>query len=207
MLLGPVISCEQKQYYTKVRRTIRILDILFSVALITITLPLQIFIYFLVRLTSPGPGIIRQERLGEDNETFLMWKFRSMRQDAERNGPELSGRHDVRRTYIGRFLRKHRLDELPQLYNVLKGEMSLVGPRPERAEIIEREKLYRRVPGYYERLQVPPGITGWTQVTCGYNPDPYVKHHFDMLFITNYSVKIYLLIILKRFIQNHLTIK
>lgn len=120
----------------------------------------------LVRLTSRGPAFYRQERVGENGHKFMLIKLRTMRHDAEaESGPVWADDMDPRTTRVGRFLRKTHLDELPQLINVVRGEMSLVGPRPERPYFVDR--LQGRIPGYEERLKVRPGITGLAQITNG----------------------------------------
>jgi len=134
-----------------------------AVVLLIPALPVIGLLVVLVRLTSRGPGLIRQVRSGKDGHPFVMYKIRSMVQDAEaKTGAKWSGKHDPRVTRIGRVLRKLHLDELPQLFNVLKGEMTLMGPRPERPEIIE--VLAKQIPGYLNRLAVPPGVTGLAQI-------------------------------------------
>ncbi len=126
-------------------------------------LPLIALLALLVRLTSRGPGIYRQARVGKDGQRFMMYKIRTMRHDAEAaTGPVWTQARDPRVTLLGRVLRKLHLDELPQLYNVLKGEMSLVGPRPERPEFVR--VLAESIPGYCHRLAVRPGVTGLAQV-------------------------------------------
>jgi lipopolysaccharide/colanic/teichoic acid biosynthesis glycosyltransferase len=136
-----------------------------AVALVLLVpgLPMIAVLSLLVRLTSPGPGIYRQSRSGLSGRPFTMYKLRSMTSDAEaRTGAVWASRRDPRVTPLGKFLRKYHLDELPQLFNVLKGEMSLVGPRPERPEIVT--ELVEKVPDYLSRLAVPPGVTGLAQV-------------------------------------------
>jgi len=119
----------------------------------------------LVRCTSPGAGIYRQTRVGRHGRTFTIYKIRSMVQNAEAGGAQWAqGKHDQRATAIGSLLRRLHLDELPQIFNILKGDMSFCGPRPERPEIIEKERLIDRVPGYSNRLTVRPGVTGLAQI-------------------------------------------
>lgn len=145
-----------------------------------LALPMGV-IALLIRLDSPGPAIYRQERLGRDGVPFLMLKFRTMAVDAEADGPRWAGRNDVRCTRLGLHLRRCRLDELPQLWNILRGEMSLVGPRPERP-CFYRE-FERRVPGFHCRLAVKPGLTGYAQVNGGYELAPEEKLALDMEYI------------------------
>jgi len=179
----------------------RITDILVSACLLVLLAPLLVLVAILVKLTSPGPIVFRQTRVGlnlrrnprdrrqlhllrvfnrrnpppdrrgsfQYGKLFVLYKFRTMRTDAERGGPQFAVKHDPRVTSIGRFLRRTRLDELPQLWNVLRGEMSLVGPRPERPEFIE--KLSAEIPDYLQRLGLKPGLTGVAQVVNGYDND------------------------------------
>jgi lipopolysaccharide/colanic/teichoic acid biosynthesis glycosyltransferase len=138
-------------------------DVCTALLLLLPALPLMAVACIIVRLTSRGPAIFRQRRVGRGGELFCLYKIRSMNSDAEtRMGPTWSQGADPRVTRIGRLLRRYHLDELPQLFNVLKGQMSLVGPRPERPEFVE--VLQRQVPGYMNRLAVRPGITGLAQL-------------------------------------------
>jgi lipopolysaccharide/colanic/teichoic acid biosynthesis glycosyltransferase len=140
-----------------------ILDGVLAVALLAPGLPLLLFLVILVRVTSPGPAIFKQRRVGQGGRIFTMYKLRSMRQDAERRvGAVWASAADPRVTPVGRLLRKLHLDELPQLFNVLKGEMSLIGPRPERPEFVA--VLKEQIPGYCDRLAVLPGVTGLAQI-------------------------------------------
>lgn len=143
-------------------------------------------ITLLVRADSPGPVIYRQERLGLDGAPFLMLKFRTMTVDAEADGPRWASPNDRRCTRLGAWLRKCRLDELPQLWNILKGEMSLVGPRPERPCFYP--EFERRVPGFHLRLAVRPGLTGYAQVNGGYELSPEEKLALDLTYIRCRSV-------------------
>lgn len=164
----------------------RVLDIVLSLILILLSSPIQLLLLVLIPLTSRGPVIYKQTRVGLGGRHFQIYKFRSMVQDAERyTGAVLASRHDPRVTLIGRFMRATRLDELPQLWNVLRGDMSLVGPRPERPEFVE---LYREtVPGYDRRHDVRPGITGFAQVMGKYTTEAADKLRYDLWYIRNYS--------------------
>jgi exopolysaccharide biosynthesis polyprenyl glycosylphosphotransferase len=167
----------------------RLFDIFFSLFALLLTLPFMLLVAAFIRLSSPGPVFYRQERIGFKGQPFNIIKFRTMRQDAEQNGPRLSSAADPRITPIGRLLRKTRLDELPQFFNVLNGEMSVVGPRPERQFFIDQIML--KAP-YYRRLhRVKPGITSWGQVKFGYaeNVDEMVERlRYDMLYLENMSI-------------------
>jgi len=152
----------------------------------------------LIKLDSPGPVFFRQERVGEDGKVFTLWKFRSMRKDAERNtGPVWAKAQDSRVTRVGKYLRRTRLDEVPQLFNVLKGDMSLVGPRPERPNFVE--ELSKTIPFYYLRHSVKPGVTGWAQINYGYGnsvEDAVEKLQYDLFYIKNVSWALDLLVLL-----------
>jgi lipopolysaccharide/colanic/teichoic acid biosynthesis glycosyltransferase len=143
----------------------------------------------LVKLTSPGPVLIRQKRVGINGKTFTVYKFRSMYQDAEaRTGAVWAKRNDPRITPLGHWLRKLRLDELPQLFNVVKGDMSIVGPRPERPEFVNI--LSEQIPYYRQRHCVMPGITGWAQINYKYGDtieDTMMKLEYDLYYIKHIS--------------------
>ena len=167
----------------------RIIDILVSVSGIIFLTPLYIFTAIGVKVSSRGPIIFRQERIGLHGRAFIMYKFRSMFNDAEKFGPQLSSETDDRITPFGRFIRKVRLDEIPQFYSVLKGDMSLVGPRPERQFFIEQ--IILRAPHYRMLHKVKPGITSWGQVKFGYasNVDEMIERlKYDILYIENMSL-------------------
>jgi lipopolysaccharide/colanic/teichoic acid biosynthesis glycosyltransferase len=175
------------------------LDIALSVFTLLITGPLMALIAFTVRLESPGPAIFRQERVGFRGKRFIVYKFRSMREDAEKHtGPMWAQVNDNRITAVGAILRKCRLDELPQVFNVLKGDMSFIGPRPERPYFVEL--LKSKIPYYELRHKVKPGITGWAQVMYRYGAsveDAYEKLQYDLYYAKNASLLLDLRILLK----------
>jgi exopolysaccharide biosynthesis polyprenyl glycosylphosphotransferase len=165
----------------------RAFDILFSLLAILLTSPLMLATALAVRLTSRGPVLYRQERMGMDGRTFPILKFRTMRVDAEHSGAMMACPGDTRRTPIGTFLRKYSLDELPQFFNVLLGDMSLVGPRPERPVFIEEFK--RQIPRYHLRHKVKAGITGWAQINGLRGQTSIQKRiEYDLYYIENWSL-------------------
>ncbi len=176
----------------------RLVDIVVSIVILTLSSPLWIMVAVAVRLESPGNVVYSQERVGIKEKRFRMHKFRSMRSDAEaKTGPVWAPKNDPRVTNVGRFLRKTRLDEIPQFVNVLKGEMSLVGPRPERPHFVEL--LSKEIPLYKRRLVVRPGITGWAQIKQGYDTsidDVRSKVRFDLFYIENMSFRMDIKILL-----------
>jgi len=169
----------------------RLLDFVGSICAIILLSPLYLALAVLVKISSPGPIIFKQERIGHYNRPFNIYKFRSMCQNAEEDGPQLSSKQDPRITPIGRFMRKTRMDELPQFFNVILGEMSLVGPRPERQFFIDQ--ILKVAPHYRHLQKVKPGITSWGQVKYGYaeNVDQMVQRlKYDVLYIENMSLAI-----------------
>jgi exopolysaccharide biosynthesis polyprenyl glycosylphosphotransferase len=167
----------------------RIMDVGISLLVLLVLSPLFIIIAILIKLTSKGPIIYSQERIGRYGKPFIMHKFRSMYVDAERHGPALSSKNDPRITPLGRFLRKYRIDELPQFYNVLIGNMSIVGPRPERKYYIDQ--IVQKAPYYRLLLRIKPGITSWGQVKYGYaeNVDQMIERlQYDILYLENMSI-------------------
>jgi len=165
------------------------MDIVLSFFALLLLLPVYLFTAIGVKLSSPGPIFYSQERIGKNGKPFLMHKFRSMYVDAEKFGPQLSSKDDPRITKFGKIMRRYRLDELPQFYTVLKGDMSIVGPRPERQYYIDL--ISKRAP--YNRLlyKIKPGITSWGQVKYGYaeNVDEMVERlKYDILYIENMSL-------------------
>ncbi|MFA7420467.1 MAG: sugar transferase [Melioribacteraceae bacterium] len=177
----------------------RVMDILLSLLLLILTAPVTIVTSILLKLDSPGPVFYRQERSGLNGKPFRILKFRTMYTDAEKHtGPVWSTKDDPRITRVGKFVRKVRLDEIPQAYNVLKGDMSFVGPRPERPFFVE--KLSKEIPLYKRRLKVRPGITGWAQVKHKYDEtidDVKVKLRYDLFYIENMSLRMDFKIIFK----------
>ena len=181
----------------------RVIDGLMSVILLVPAIPIMGLLVLLVRLTSRGPGIYRQLRVGQRGRTFMMYKIRTMVRNAEEeSGPTWAKPNDFRITPVGRIIRKLHLDELPQLFNVLEGEMSMVGPRPERPEFVHL--LARQVPGYCGRLRVPPGITGLAQLNLP--PDTDVasvrrKLVLDLQYIENVGLFLDLRLLLCTFLR------
>lgn len=177
----------------------RLTDIFFSAGLLIITWPLLLMTAVLVKLDSSGDQIIYQQiRTGKDGETFTIYKFRSMRQDAEASGVQWAQKNDQRVTTVGKLIRLTRLDELPQLWNVLKGDMSFIGPRPERPEF--NIELERAIPYYNLRHIVRPGLTGWAQVLYPYGAsveDAREKLQYDLFYIKNFTFLMDLQILLK----------
>jgi exopolysaccharide biosynthesis polyprenyl glycosylphosphotransferase len=174
----------------------RTFDIVFSSLIIFVLSPVFIILAFLVKVTSPGPIIYRQERVGLDGKKFDIFKFRSMRTDAEKEGPRFATQNDTRYTPIGKFIRKYSLDELPQFFNVLKGDMSIVGPRPEREVFIEQMK--HTIDKYPERHRVKCGITGWAQVNgLRGETDMQERINYDIYYIENWSLAFDIKIIAK----------
>jgi sugar transferase (PEP-CTERM system associated) len=175
------------------------LDVLLAILALLVTIPLFVLLPLLIKLSSSGPVFYRQERVGWQGRRFTILKFRSMRMDAEEPGSAIwAEEQDPRVTAVGRFMRRYRIDELPQLMNVLRGDMSMVGPRPERPEFIGR--LTRDVPYYAYRLAVKPGITGWAQVKFRYGAtvqDAAEKLQYDLYYIKHMSVRLDGLIALK----------
>jgi lipopolysaccharide/colanic/teichoic acid biosynthesis glycosyltransferase len=162
----------------------RFADIALSVALLVATLPLVLLTALLVRLDSAGPVLYRQQRVGLHGRVFTLLKFRSMRTDAEANGPVWAAQCDPRVTRVGAVIRLTRIDELPQLFNVLRGEMSMIGPRPERPHFVEQ--LECALPGYRDRVLVKPGLTGWAQVNYPYGAsveDARAKLAYDLYYL------------------------
>ncbi|MCA0149779.1 exopolysaccharide biosynthesis polyprenyl glycosylphosphotransferase [Rossellomorea vietnamensis] len=168
--------------YLMVRRSF---DIVLAIIGILMSIPLIVLFSLLIRLDSRGSIFYRQERVGMQGRYFELLKLRTMEMDAEKEGPRWAGINDPRVTRIGRFLRKTRMDELPQLINVLKGDMSIIGPRPERP--VFTDLFNEKTPGFINRLAIKPGLTGWAQVNGGYEMSPEEKLAYDLDYIRNRS--------------------
>jgi exopolysaccharide biosynthesis polyprenyl glycosylphosphotransferase len=165
------------------------LDIILSLLALIVLLPFSIIIMLWIRLSTEGPVIYSHERIGRNGKPFKMYKFRTMINDAEKNGPELSSENDHRVTVPGRFLRRTRLDEIPNFINVIKGDMSLVGPRPERKYYIDQ--IIEKAPHYKHLLKIKPGITSWGQIKYGYaeNVEQMIQRlKYDIIYLDNMSV-------------------
>lgn len=177
----------------------RITDLTLSIILLTISLIFIPLIALIIKIDSRGPAFFKQIRTGKNGKPFLTIKFRSMTNEAEKNGPQWATKNDSRITRIGKFMRKTRIDEIPQLINVIRGEMSLIGPRPERPEFIEQ--LQKEIPFYKERLLIKPGLSGWAQVVGpaygGSKEETLEKLQYDLFYIKNRSIGLDINIILK----------
>lgn len=180
------------------RRLKRAFDVMLSLTLLILTLPITLLAALIVRLESPGPVIYKQDRVGLHEKEFTVYKFRSMRQDAEKNGAVWAAKNDARVTRFGKLMRKTRIDELPQLWNVLKGDMSFIGPRPERMTFVK--DLKKSIPYYGMRHTVKPGLTGWAQVSYPYGAseeDARKKLEYDLYYIKNLSILLDIRILFK----------
>ena len=163
----------------------RLLDLVVCIPVSVVLMPLFLIISLMIKLYDGGPVLYKQPRLTINGKVFNIYKFRSMRMDSEKEGAQLAKKHDDRVTPIGRVLRALHFDEFPQLINIIKGDMSLVGPRPERPEIAEQYKEV--IPEFDFRLKVKAGLTGYAQVYGKYNTTPYDKLKLDLTYIENYT--------------------
>ncbi|WP_252228482.1 sugar transferase [Caldicoprobacter algeriensis] len=186
------VVVENRFWYEKIKR---VMDIVLSLIGIIIAIPLMLIFGIAIKLESKGPVFYCQERVGKNGKVFMLYKLRSMYQNAEENGAKWAEKDDPRVTKVGRIMRKTRIDELPQLFNVLKGDMSIVGPRPERP--IFTYQFNEQIPGFVNRLQVKPGLTGWAQVNGGYELGPAEKLEYDLYYIENRSILMDIKIMLK----------
>jgi sugar transferase (PEP-CTERM system associated) len=176
----------------------RVFDVIASALLLVLTVPIIVLFAIIVKLDSKGPAFFRQTRVGLYGQDFNLIKLRSMRTDAEKDGAQFAQKDDPRVTRVGKFIRKVRIDELPQAWSVLKGEMSFVGPRPERPEFVA--SLEEQLPYYAERHMVKPGITGWAQINYPYGASTEDSRHkleYDLYYAKNYTPFLDLLIILQ----------
>jgi exopolysaccharide biosynthesis polyprenyl glycosylphosphotransferase len=174
------------------------MDVAIALPLAIFSVPVVALAALIIKCESPGPVLFTQERVGKQGKIFKLKKLRSMRQDAEKDGPVWAAENDSRVTRFGAFIRKTRIDELPQLWNVLKGEMSLVGPRPERQVFVEQ--LEKVIPYYHIRHAAKPGVTGWAQVCYHYGAsteDALRKLEYDLYYLKNISIPLDLFIIFK----------
>ena len=175
----------------------RCIDLVFATALLVISLPFMAVIAVLIKWDSAGPVFFKQERIGQNGTKFTLLKFRTMRQDAEKNGvPQWAAKDDVRITRAGAILRKFRVDELPQAFNILRGDMSFVGPRPERPYFVDQ--LEQSLPYYRERHLVKPGLTGWAQIRfhyAGTEREAREKMEYDLFYVKNFSLSFDLAIV------------
>lgn len=193
-----IIETGFSAYQDSIRKNLkRLFDLVFAFIILIPSIPVMIISAIIVKLESKGPVIYSQERIGENNKVFKIYKFRSMTTDSEKDGPKWAKENDNRVTKFGNIMRKTRIDELPQLYNVIRGQMSFVGPRPERQYFINT--LEKEIPYYNVRHIVKPGLTGWAQVKYPYGAsveDAYRKLQYDLYYIKHYSLGLDILIIL-----------
>ena len=202
----PLMLCRNQGFTIEQRFVKRTMDIVFSLLAIIIASPFLIVIALAIKIYDRGPVFYTQERLTRDREPFQIIKFRSMKVDSEEKGAQLAKKEDDRITPVGKIIRRTHLDELPQLFNILKGDMSVVGPRPERPQYVEQFK--EEIPRYMVKHQVRPGLTGWAQIN-GYRGDTSIKKRIecDIFYIENWTmsfdIKIMFLTIFKGFINKN----
>ena len=183
------------KYYENIKSSI---EFIFSLLLLIIVVPICILACIAIYVELRVNPIYTQKRVGLNGRVFKIYKLRSMYIDAEKDGPKWASENDERITKVGRIIRKTRIDELPQLVNILKRDMSIIGPRPERPELIK--DFIKYIPDFNDRLLVKPGITGWAQVNGGYSLTPKEKLEFDKYYIKNRGFKLDLLILIKTII-------
>lgn len=178
--------------YKKVKRG---LELLTSILLLVIIIPICLIACIFIALESSGNPIYIQERVGINGQKFMIYKLRSMYIDAEKNGHQWASKDDKRITKVGNVIRRYRIDELPQIINIIKGDMAIIGPRPERPEFIT--EFLKDIPDFNDRLAVRPGITGWAQVNGGYDLSPRKKLEYDIYYIQHESAKLDFIVLLK----------
>jgi exopolysaccharide biosynthesis polyprenyl glycosylphosphotransferase len=180
------------------RKVKRLMDVTISFIILAAFSPVWLLVALAIKIDSRGPVLYKQQRVGKDGKEFTIYKFRSMVKDAEsRSGPKWAEKEDPRITRIGKLIRRARVDEAPQFFNVLIGDMSLVGPRPERPFFVEQ--LKNQIPFYSRRLKVKPGITGWAQIKGGYDTsieNVRQKLQYDLFYLENMSLRMDLKILL-----------
>ncbi len=175
-------TANENPFFCFIKRTF---DVVLSAIMLLLLIVPMLVVGVVIRIDSKGSVIYRQERLGKNGKEFMMVKFRSMRTDAEAHGPRQTDVNDDRVTKVGRFIRKTRIDELPQLWNILMGDMSFVGPRPERKFYYDKYSAF--IDGFDYRLMVKPGLTGYAQVNGGYDLHPWEKVSYDIEYIKKQS--------------------
>ena len=173
----------------------RLTDFFLSIVLLIPAIPICLIGAILIMLETKGNPLYTQERVGLNGEKFTIYKLRSMYSDAEKDGHKWAEKEDSRITKVGSIIRKTRIDELPQLINIIRGEMAIIGPRPERPEFIE--EFLKEIPDFNDRLAVKPGITGWAQVNGGYELSPKEKLKYDQYYIEHEGLKLDTLILFK----------
>lgn len=173
----------------------RVMDIVLCLIALIIGIPLMVIFGVLIKIEDNGPAVYKQERVGKGGKCFYLYKLRSMRTDAEKFGAQWAEKDDPRITKIGKFIRKTRIDEIPQLFNILRGDMGIIGPRPERPMFTVQ--FDEEIPGFINRLSVKPGLTGWAQVNGGYEATPAEKLEDDLYYIKNRSFLLDMKIIFK----------
>ncbi len=183
----PVVDITPRLPSRRLLAVKRVFDVVFASVALLVSFPLLLLSALAIKLTSPGPIIYKQERVGENGKLFYIYKLRTMVADAEkRTGPVLASKGDPRITPVGKILRATKMDEVPQFLNVLLGQMSIVGPRPERPKFVEEYR--ERIPHYDERHRIKPGITGWAQVMGGYHTTVYEKLRYDLMYLYHMSL-------------------
>ncbi|TYR72628.1 sugar transferase [Rossellomorea vietnamensis] len=185
-------SYSYPQSYSAIKR---LMDIVMALTGLILTIPILLFFCIAIKIETPGPVFYLQKRVGRNGKYFKVIKLRSMGIDAEKKGAQWADKNDPRVTKIGAFIRKTRIDEIPQLFNVLQGDMSMIGPRPERPMFTAQ--FNEEIPGFVKRLVVKPGLTGWAQVNGGYDITPEEKLKLDLYYIENRSFLVDLKIIFK----------
>lgn len=189
---GVTLVNHNKGLYVRLKQ---ILDYILSLLSLIVVIPIILFFLIIIIIESPGNPFYVQKRMGLMGKEFSLIKLRSMRLDAEKNGAQWANKNDERITKVGSFIRKTRIDELPQIINVLKGDMAIIGPRPERKIFVE--EFVRTIPDFPKRLEVKPGLTGWAQVNGGYEISPKKKLELDIIYIQNNSFILDLNILIK----------